>query len=188
MTCIVAIRTQEGVHMGADSAGVDGLGFSVSRKDPKIYRLTDEMIAGFTTSFRFGQLIGMDLQMPCLAKDLDEFRYMVHVFVPALRDCLRQGGYSRIRENEETGGTCLVGLRNRLFYIGSNFQVDEPAEDYAAVGCGQDIAMGALYATNAAKSSLPRINLTLALNAAQAHSSGVREPFIYDFSMRQPAP
>ncbi|MCW0032036.1 Ntn hydrolase family protein [Burkholderia pseudomallei] len=48
MTCIVAVKHETGIYMGADSAAVGG--WTVwDRLDPKIYRVGPFLI-GFTTS------------------------------------------------------------------------------------------------------------------------------------------
>ena len=74
----------------------------------------------------------------------------------------------------ETGGTFLVGYKGRLFIVHSDYQVAIPSQQFAACGCGQDIALGSLYST-ASRSPLKRIEL--ALKASQEFSAGVREPF-----------
>ncbi|KKO71831.1 hypothetical protein AAV32_09670 [Kerstersia gyiorum] len=55
------------------------------------------------------------------------------------------------------------------------YQVGEAASGYDAVGCGADIALGALCATTGMADHNSRIGL--ALHAAEAHSAGVRGPF-----------
>lgn len=52
MTCVVALKHDGRVYMGADSAGVGGYSLQI-RNDPKIYRVKD-LLFGFTTSFRMG--------------------------------------------------------------------------------------------------------------------------------------
>jgi hypothetical protein len=99
---------------------------------------------------------------------------MVTDFVDGLRECFKRGGYSKISDNEENGGTFLVGHKGRLFTIDSDFQVGEQVEDYAAVGCGDDIALGSMYST-IGKPVEERIRT--ALQAAEAFSTGVRGPF-----------
>jgi hypothetical protein len=44
-------------------------------------------------------------------------------------------------------GPFLVGVRGCLFEVGEAYQVGELAAGYSAVGCGAEIALGALHAT-----------------------------------------
>lgn len=87
MTCIVALKDEGRVVMGADSAGVGGYSRS-NRMDPKIYRV-GSMLIGFTTSFRMGQLLGYSLTLPHHHADVPIEKYMATSFITAVRDCLK---------------------------------------------------------------------------------------------------
>ncbi|KAB2588180.1 hypothetical protein F5983_33655 [Streptomyces arboris] len=52
------------------------------------------------------------------------------------------------------------------------------ADGYAAVGCGDELALGALHATTHLGLA-PRARLTAALAAADHHSAGVTGPYTY---------
>ena len=178
MTCIVGI-TQDGiVTLGADSCGSAGTSKSV-RADKKIFA-NGEFLIGFTSSFRMGQLLQCVFSPPKHHVDVDEFKYMVADFIPAVRACFSAGGYSRQNNGEDTGGTFLVGYRGRLFTIESDFQVGENLCGFDAVGCGSDLALGSLFTSArmvASKSGASLHRAHLALNAAAAFSGGVCGPF-----------
>lgn len=177
-TCIAAVAVDGRVWIGGDSAGVGGLSIC-TRADRKVFSKTDssgnKFGFGFTSSFRMGQLLNYELALPRLEGALDA--YMVKCFIPAVRKLLRDGGYSKIENNEEHGGCFIVGVCGRIFEIFSDFQVGENAYGYAALGCGEDLALGSLHTTKAAMKRSPRKRLTLALEAAQEFSAGVRAPF-----------
>lgn len=176
MTCIVALVQDGKIYMGADSAGVAGYSLMV-RRDPKIYRVDNKMLIGFTSSFRMGQLLGYALVLPEHHSDVHIERYMATSFIDAVRTCLKTGGYAK-RENEvESGGTFLVGYRSELFLIDSDFQIGKSAHPYGAVGCGADLALGALHATVMGALG-PQERLQAALTAAEEFSAGVRRPFM----------
>ncbi|WP_428421918.1 hypothetical protein [Methylibium sp.] len=177
MTCIAAIVENGVVHMAADSAGVGGLGLHV-RRDRKIHRIGD-MLIGFTSSFRMGQLIGYSLAPPLHDPKITTDRYMVTVFVDALRHVLKAGGYARVENNTETGGRFLVGYRGRLFIVDSDFQVGESVWPFGSVGCGDDLAKGALFATRNLGMT-PAQRLAGALEAAEEFSAGVRGPWVME--------
>lgn len=143
MTVIVGIQTNEAVYIGADSVGVAGH-LKQQSANPKVFQ-NGPMLIGYTSSFRMGQLIEHVLQVPEHPEDMPTMRYMVSVFIPALRKCLVDGGYTRIESNQEVGGCFLVGYLGRLFDIQPDFQVHEYADGYAATGSGQDFALAAIY-------------------------------------------
>lgn len=174
MTCIVALKHGGKVWMGADSAGVGGYSLTV-RKDRKIHRV-GPMLIGFTTSFRMGQLLGYKLSIPPHHPDVDTDKYMVTSFVDAVRTALKDGGWVSKDKEQEQGGRFIVAYQGRIFDIDSDFQVGEPVGEFSACGCGQDIALGSLHAS-AKTSEPPDYRLTLALEAAQEFSAGVRAPF-----------
>ena len=71
---------------------------------------------------------------------------MVTKFVPAVRTLFKGGGFTRVENNEETGGRFLVGYRSELFCIYSDFQATQCALPFDAIGAGREIAMGAMAA------------------------------------------
>lgn len=175
MTCIVALRHEGVIYMGCDSAGVGGYSRQ-NRMDPKIYRV-GEMLIGFTTSFRMGQLLGYSLTPPRHRADVPVENYMATAFINAVRDCLKTGGWAEKDKEVERGGTFLVAYKGRIFEVESDYQVGERAEPFSAVGCGVDLALGSLYTSMRDASMQPRPRVALALEAAAAFSAGVYPPF-----------
>jgi ATP-dependent protease HslVU (ClpYQ) peptidase subunit len=99
---------------------------------------------------------------------------VVKHFIDAVRECLKNRGWAAKRDERESGGCFLVGYKGRLFRIDDDYQVGIPADGFAAVGCGDQIAHGALYASAHLNG---RERLELALRAAERFSAGVRGPF-----------
>jgi hypothetical protein len=159
--------------MGADSAGVTGLSLAV-RRDPKIYRVGD-FLFGFTSSFRMGQLLGYKFNPPQHHGEWSIELYMTTYFIDALRDTLKSGGCARTDNGAEVAGEFLVGYRGHIFRVCSDYQVGENMEPFDAVGCGAELALGALHATR--DNSNPNDRVIMALEAAEAFSAGVRRPF-----------
>jgi hypothetical protein len=179
MTCIVGIAQDNSVTIGGDSAGVGGYSLSI-RADSKVFR-TGNYIMGFTTSFRMGQLLryGALPAAPTAEERWDLDRFMATTFVDAVRRILGDGGWLRTTSGVEEGGTFLVGVRGMLYAVESDFQVGRTLNGYAAVGCGQDLALGALHAT-AGSDLTPRQRVETALSAAEHHSAGVASPFAFE--------
>lgn len=172
MTCIVGLVHDDVVYIGADSAGVDGQAL-VIRADRKVFR-KDPFVIGFTTSFRMGQLLQYKLRVPAHDPKMSIEEYMVTVFVDAVRQCLKDGGFAKKNDEVESGGAFLVGYCGRLFMIDNDYQVGEGLDEFAAVGCGAPYALGALYAT---RGQSPEMSIEMALRAAERFSTGVRAPF-----------
>lgn len=192
MTCIVGVVSRESVYVGGDSAGVGGWDLTV-RRDAKVFR-NGPFLMGFTTSFRMGQLLRYGLNVrgserydphqPALGEcgpGVDPFRYMVTEFVDAVRTLLKAGGFAVKDKEQESGGTFLVGFRNRLFRVDSDFQVGESADGIDAVGAGAAVALGSLHTSG---KMMPEIaaerRVTLALEAAERLNGAVRGPFVIE--------
>lgn len=175
MTAVAGLVHQGRVHLGADSAGMSGWALTV-RADPKVFT-NGPFVFGFTTSFRMGQLLhhAFTPPSPGPARRLD--RFMATEFIDAVRECLKAGGYATKSSEAEVGGNFLVGVGGHLFEIAADYQVGENADGIAAVGCGFELCLGALYATP--QSAAPRRRLTTALEAAERFSGGVRGPFVF---------
>jgi ATP-dependent protease HslVU (ClpYQ) peptidase subunit len=175
MTCIAAVVHDGKVYLGGDSAASNEWEID-TRADAKVFAL-GEFLMGFTSSFRMGQLLRYTFTPPALpdSENPDLFRYMVADFVEAARECLKKGGYAKKENEREEGGNFLVGIRGHIFDICSDYQVEETADDYNAIGCGRAFAKGALFA---AVSHPPEKRIRMALKAAERHANGVRGPFL----------
>ena len=180
MTCIVGVVGKDGkITMGGDSAGSDSSFSLVIRDDPKVF-VRGEYVFGFTSSFRMGQLIHHKLKLPQPPDDPEKlYEFMVTEFIDALRKCFKEGGYMKTKDDREEGGTFLVGVRGKLFYIESDNQVGIPNDSFAAVGCGDHLALGSLYTSQGFKDDRNRVKW--ALEAAERFSAGVRRPFVIEY-------
>lgn len=195
MTCIVGIAFDGRVMLGADSAGVGGYDLRI-RADRKVFK-NGELIFGFTSSFRMGQLLQYELTPPPIIEKQEPYEYAVKALVPAIRTTLRNGGYMHTQNGREEGGTFLVGFRGHLFSVYDDFQVSESTEPFEACGCGVSYAMGAMYEAHKRQppASSPGVwtvgsaemaeirrdffksVLTAGLEAASRFSAGVAPPF-----------
>lgn len=173
MTCIVGIEKAGQVWIGGDSASLSGLSKRI-REDSKVFKVGD-VLFGFTTSFRVGQLLRFSLTIPP-QKVEDDYQYLCTDFIDAVRKCLKNGGFTHIKDNQEIGGTFLLGYKGRLYTVDSDFQVGKVTIGFDACGCGEDYALGSLYTTKDLKFN-PEERLIKALKAAAQFSAGVAPPF-----------
>lgn len=183
MTCIVALIDKDGnVFLGGDSAGVSQYLDMVVRYDEKVFIRTDDSginwAFGFTTSFRMGDLLRYELELPKIEeKDFADLRgFMASKFMREVRKCFSNGGFMLKKDNRETGGTFIVGLLGNIFIIEEDFQVGQSFTYYMAVGSGAHDALGSLFTSEGYEPSAHE-RVEEALRAAQQWNAGVREPF-----------
>ena len=176
MTCIVGLEHDNGmVSIGGDSAGVNSWLQIRTRADEKVF-INGPMIFGFTSSFRMGQLLRYSLTIPeQLPSQTDDYKFMCTAFIDAVRTCLKTGGYARVKDGEDHGGTFLVGYKGKLYRIDDDFQVGRTTRTFEACGCGMDFALGVMWA-DVISSPDERIRKSLA--CASNFSAGVAPPFI----------
>lgn len=177
MTCIVGIVDRGRAYIGADSAAASEWevrataipkAFKVTTKDP-----ARPLLIGYTTSFRMGQILEYHLKVPDQDRK-DDLGYMVRQFIPAVRECLKEHGFTRIENSVEEGGQFLVGYCGVIYEIAPDFQVNVFEDEFAACGCGAPYALGALEVM---QDSMPDIRIVRALEVAAHFSGGVKAPF-----------
>jgi ATP-dependent protease HslVU (ClpYQ) peptidase subunit len=176
MTCVVGFVENNTVYLGADSLGVAG-NAKVVRADKKIFR-RGPFIIGFTSSFRMGQVLRYQLEVPEQPEGMDDHEYMCTAFIDSCRKCLMLAGVAKSENEVESCGNFLVGYKGKLYQVESDFQVGLSADNYDSVGCGQDLALGAFHAMSYLQISVED-RLETALEAAAKFSSGVGPPFHY---------
>ena len=183
MTCVVGlvekIKDKKIVWMGADSAGTNMQTLAIrTRLDPKIY-VNDEYIFGYTDSFRMGQILARSFLAPLIPEGMDNYTFMITHFVEEIRRCFKEGGYSKIENNEETGGEFMVGFRGTIYHIFSDYQVGINRENYDAIGCGEEFALGSFFSTDGFIKN-PKKRIITALKCAAYFSAAVKEPFFVE--------
>jgi hypothetical protein len=177
MTCIVGVMDgRGGVVIGGDSCAADtGTHLVVLRSDPKVFRI-GQLILGFTTSFRMGQILQYELEVPDHDEALTCHQYLVRCVVPAVRACLSKGGYLYKENERESAGDCLMAYGGKLWALGADFQVAAPMRPYGSVGSAESVANGALHALHQLPLSLTE-QVKRALEAAVEHNAYTRPPF-----------
>ena len=173
MTCIVGLVDDSRVWMGGDSASANAYEELTLKANPKVFH-NKSFLIGSTGSGRLGDLLQYSLDVPEQPERMDVRHFIVTLFIDAVRQCLKKGGYQKKDDEREIGGTFLVGYSGRLFRVCNDFQVVERAIGFDAVGCADIIACGAMYATAEQK---PRERILTALQASELFSTGVRGPF-----------
>lgn len=177
MSYVVGLATENKVFIGADSVSTTPLFDVQILKNEKVFKNRDFLI-GYSGSFRLGQILQYSFTIPKLNENEDLYEYMIKKFVEYMRMCLKEFGCSKISDNEEEyGGSILVGYKNRLFNVEPDFHISESITNYNAIGCGFRSALGALHALNDLNLP-PEIKVRKALMASEAYNASVRGPFI----------
>jgi len=177
MTCIVGIvdRINNEIIIGGDSAGVGGLDI-VKRKDVKVFNKDDKFLIGFTSSFRMGQILHYcDFNVEEQSEYEDDLSFMIRKFVPSVQKLFKEHEWSkRTNDGESKGGIFIVGYKNNIYKIESDFQVGLSHKDYESCGCGESYALGSLYTS---ENLTPEDRVMKALETAAEFSAGVCAPF-----------
>lgn len=171
--------------IGADSLG----GSSASWNDvasTKLYRPRTWLAFGFTTSWRYGQLLGHGVHdelppskvcLPAIARD-GAHEWIVRTLVPAMRKVLKDGGYATRKDEHEEGGTAVVAVRDTVVRVQDDYAVLESRAGYIACGSGQDDAIVAARAARDLDPLMPPADLAaFALRHAELANPWVRSPF-----------
>lgn len=181
MTCIAAVISNDGsVYMGGDSAGVsDDSTYSLGiGSEAKVWE-NGGLLFGASGSFRVSQVLRWQMTVPQFNPTAEPLEYLTGPLITVMRETLQLHGALSVWEEDSTeniDGSLLIGFCGRVFEIYDDFGVGELIHGYGSVGCGSPVAMGNLAATESFKVK-PKKRITMALEAAERHSAGVRSPF-----------
>jgi ATP-dependent protease HslVU (ClpYQ) peptidase subunit len=181
MTCIVGMAQKDKVWVGGDSAASSSDTMEKClRRDPKVFK-NGEFLIGYSGSFRFGQILRYKFIPPGKKDDQEDYEYMVTDWLDALRHACKEGGFSKIEDNEEElpDASALIGYHNKLYVLDSDFQIGELTNDMYAIGCGAGLALGSMATSmKISKRMPPRKRIQLALEASAQYALGVEPPFL----------
>lgn len=197
MTAIVAVEAGGKIWLGADSAGVESDTLALStRLDTKLFWNNGYLI-GFAGSFRAGQIVKHKFSMPdfpqeflpenfcpeisaekiCLKNLPSDLlvkveNFFVTEFIDQIQLAFAESAWG---PSENDHFNLIVAHGPYFVTVENDFQIAIES-DYAAVGSGGPVALGALAVTK----GNPENRLRKALEAASKHNAGVRAPFYYD--------
>ena len=183
MTCCIAYKIKEGIILVADSAGTDEDDNQVLRQDPKIMKSKNFMFA-ISGSFRLRDILMYDFIVPNKSEDETIDKYMRTKFINKFREtCIKKGATKKVDENEELLGNVIVAYKDKIYQIESDFQVGESIDDFAAIGSGSQLALGALstlskLAPKYFKKDVIKKTLFDILENVSVYKASVRGPYI----------
>lgn len=156
MTVIVGLKDDKGIYIGSDSRITIGniMGDLI---EPKIFKVGD-IIMGISGTYDNDQLIRYSMELPSNTENISPLRYLISVFIPAIKKCLIDGG--KDLQNLEDVGMILI-YKNRVFEVDASLSIIETTDDFVTIGSGADIARGALYATADIQDSRKRVEMAI---------------------------
>jgi len=167
MTCIVGIKTPRAVVLAADTMVSDSYTKATKLKS-KIF-IAGPVTLGVSGSVRYANLLENKLEdeLPDLTGDV--YEYMYGDFLDAVIKVFEAGrALETVDGVSYVHGHSLVAVAGRLFAFESNLSLYEVDDEYAATGSGQEVALGALYATRHIKNAKRRAEI--AVRAACEHT------------------
>lgn len=174
MTCIAAYRDLNGdIYMGGDSIGVAGTTY-ITVVEPKVFRRKN-MVFGFTSSFRMGQILQYDLEIPAHHTEMKTTEYLVSVFIPRLMMKFDEMKFAKIEDNQIEGGTFLVGYNKKIYEVHEDFQILEASGNFNSCGCGDEYAKGAFWAVD--KKKMKAKDKVISALTCASNFSLVKPPF-----------
>ena len=176
MTCIVGLvdkTTKEcKIYMGADGQGTDAY-VKEARQDTKCFR-KNGMLIGASGCYRTIQILKYHIDIPDYTGGCPE-EFMVKEFIPAYVEAANKHGVLKEKDKVlSIGSRVLVGFDKHIFQVDTDLQVGSKIAGYAAIGSGQEVALGSLYST---KAQPARTRIRKALDAATAIIPSVGPPF-----------
>lgn len=175
MTAIAAIQQDGCVWIGGDSAGTNQSWGQGIFKTPKVFYVAN-MLIGNCGSYRTADLLRQVEPPERLSSVTDDYYYLVRYLLPIVKGWFKDNGHSQIVNNTETfGGNFLIGYRGNIYEVQQDYSILQSADEYLAVGSGESIALGALYAT---RGQPPEERIRTALEAAARYNAAVRPPFV----------
>jgi len=190
MTCIVGIKHDGLITLGADSMQEQGWLTGVAGED-KVFKKGD-FIYGGSGKLRPLSILKHKFTEPERGSK-GVLKYMHTDFVEALSACFKESMWDYKIDDDGSSTKAftdfgfLVGYQGHLFRIGHDFGITESPFGYDGAGSGRPVALGSLFASlktdemftseQQIKLFTPMEHLQIALAASDRYSLGVKKPF-----------
>ena len=177
MTCIIGLSRRDELIIGGDSAAINPADYGLMiRDDTKVFEKGDFLI-GFTSSFRMGQILRYSWSPPKPKKKQSDTEYIYTDVIESIRTSLKEKGFTTVEKGVETGGTFIIGYKNKVYLVDDDFQVGLSKEGRVTCGCGGEVALGAagmLINQDVDNEFIVRTSLAMATK----YNGGVHHPYV----------
>lgn len=178
MTCIVGIIDEAGkAHIASDSLGSNGHTKGIY-KNKKIFK-KGNMLIGYTSSYRMGQLLEHSMVVPERKVNQILDNYMYIDFVNAIRNLFKDNGYLCINNNVESIGEFLILIEGRIFIMHNDLSMLESSDNFDSCGSGEDYARSTMYNLTNDEKLTPKEKLSKAIDTATQYVTTVGGEFQY---------
>jgi len=145
MTTVIAIQSDDGVVIGADTQATDASGRMWHTT--KIVANGKFLISGAGDCFPL-DVLGYVWKPPTLTQDdrKDLFRFMAAKVAPSIQSALITAKYAPDKDDPTAGFDAMFAICGELFVIGQDFSVVRPRFNVAGAGSGGAYAVGAIRA------------------------------------------
>lgn len=140
MTTILGIQHKNGFILAADSITNDER--SYEHPDVKKITVTGDYVLSGAGNSRYCDVITYGWTPP-VYDGSEPYTFMVSRFIPEMRKVHEETGYT-LKDDE--GFEFIVGLRNVLYYIASDYSVLKTKTNVYGIGSGASYAIGAYEA------------------------------------------
>lgn len=159
MTCIIAHTNGTSSFIAGDKLGSNGFTKSI-QTEPKVFekefiRINDDagltrtkevMAIGYTTSFRMGQLLTYNLNLPQQDSHETFPQYLVLKVIPIIRQMFKDEWGSRDTSQDVGGGQFIILHNHTIYEVQEDFAVLQPKTQITAVGSGTYHAIASMSA------------------------------------------
>lgn len=181
MSVVIGLVDNGRVWIGGDSLASDEH-VGTTRRDPKVFRLSSGILACITGDSRVTQILRYVFGCRTPGDDdADDMAYLLLTFVPGLRERIAEAGVPMTEGEHKSRWSIMLALRGRLYVIYDDFQIEEAADGYNAIGCGYRTALGSLYTTAGWSNIMSgEKRVRLALEATAHVDLHVAPPFVIE--------
>lgn len=158
MTCIIAHTDGVSSFIAGDKLGSNGFTKTV-QTEPKVFekefiklhddglsRTKEVMALGYTTSFRMGQLLNYNLNLPEQDASQTFSQYLVLKVIPIIRQMFKEEWGARDASQDVGGGQFIILHNHTIYEVQEDFSVLQPKTRITAVGSGTYHAIAAMQA------------------------------------------
>lgn len=158
MTCIIAHTDGVSSFLAGDKLGSNGFTKTV-QTEPKVFekefiklhddgltRTKEVMALGYTTSFRMGQLLNYNLNLPEQDASQTFSQYLVLKVIPIIRQMFKEEWGARDASQDVGGGQFIILHNHTIYEVQEDFSVLQPKTRITAVGSGTYHAIAAMQA------------------------------------------
>jgi len=171
MTVIVGLVENNIIYVGGDRASTGSK--QMIKANPKVFA-NGLFLFGPVGSCRAAQVLKYRFKPPKQKEEESDIAYMTTTFIDAIRKCFKEAGCVVIDNTKETGHAFVIGYKNKLYTVYSDYQVTESLIPYVALGSGESYALGSMFSTEGME---PKARITLALEAAAYSDAFCAPPF-----------